>query len=214
MIFIFYDSLESSIRMFRYLISICQVNLVFSSFLGSQYIFYDLCWWVSFQWVLIDIIASLHLWVDHTSLSRVSICYLVAARTTCLLSFCDYRILQSAYFHLETRSFLILKIMLLSFVLRSITTHLRHSLSLMSRDNFFTHQCGIKCDSDCQLVYHLSYGNKRIYFRHLRCKWRVPYVAIPDRRHPHLRTTNVYWYCQCIEYVQAHRVTLCIECTF
>ena len=47
-----------------------------------------------------------------------------------------------------------------------------------------------------------------------RCKWMVPCVVIPQRRHPHPRMTRIHCHRQCIECAQAHKVCLCKACTF
>ncbi len=155
-----------------------------------------------------------YLCVDYTWLGRVSMCYLVAARTTSLHSSCHTRSLRWTCVHLTTRSFLIHVIMLVELVMSSTTSHLHQSLSLMSLYCLCTHLARTKCGSDYQQVSHSSYGNMISPIHHQWCKWMVPCVVIPQRRHPHPRMTTISYHCQCIECARAHKVCLCKACTF
>ena len=104
--------------------------------------------------------------------------------------------------------------MLVALVMSSPTSHLHQSLSLMSLDCLSPHLRRTKCGSDYQQVSRSSYGNMRTLLHHHWCKWMVPCVVIPERRHPHPRMTAVDRHRQCIECVQAHKVCLCKACTF
>jgi hypothetical protein len=161
-----------------------------------------------------EIYPSWYLCVYYTWLGRVSMCYLFAARTTSLHSYSYTRSLRWTCVHLSTTSFLIHVLMLVALVLSRTTSHLHQSLSLMSLDCVCTHLRRTKYSSDYQQVSRSSYGNMSILLHHLRCKWMVPCVVIPERRHPHPRMTRVHRHSECVECAQAHKVYLCKACTF
>ena len=88
------------------------------------------------------------------------------------------------------------------------------SLCLISIHFLLSHLGRTKCGSDFQRVCRSSYGNMRTLFHCLWCKWMVPCVVIPQRRHPHPRMTSIHRHRECIECAQAHKVCLCKACTF
>jgi hypothetical protein len=139
-------------------------------------------------------------------------CYLVAARTTCLHSSSQGKSLQWKCVRLITISFLIRALILVLIVLSWTTSLTRQSLCIMSIYCVWSHLWRSRYSSDCQLVYRSSYGCKRTQIHHLVYRWMVPWV-IPQRRHPHLQMTLIYCHCQCIECARVHKVWLCIACT-
>ena len=141
-------------------------------------------------------------------------CYLVAARTTSLHTSSNTRSLRWTCVHLTTSTFLIHASMLVALVMSRTTSHLHQSLSLMSLDCVCTHLRRSKFGSDYQQLSHSSYGNMSTLLHHHWCKWMVPCVVIPERRHPHPRMTSFHRHRQCIECAQAHKVCLCKACTF